>query len=299
MALNNKFPFIKYTTFATTVFRFLNSYVPLKLGFLKHKKGFVWKIDGWYSLWTYLTGCEPYTTKLVEEIIGRGTTTFICVGANRGWFPLVVQQVSQNTMQYIFEPNPNTFAVLQENLLRNRTRVKTFDIAISDFVGQSNLFSYSGINDGASTLFPNEATNSLTQMLSLVQTESLDSLFSKGQLLEDPNTLLFLDIEGAEFRALSGSMEFLKRLKPVIILEINCLMLKASGSSAEDLFAMLARLGYQLYWIHEKGHLVKQDPIEAPAHLNELRAQDSTNYIVAPDGYDVKKTRTRGTPLKY
>ena len=64
--VSKRFPFFKYSNVASQIFRFLDKFVPLKLGFLKHKKGFKWKIDGWYSLWTYLTGCEPFTTKIVE-----------------------------------------------------------------------------------------------------------------------------------------------------------------------------------------------------------------------------------------
>ena len=103
--VSKRFPFFKYSNVASQIFRFLDKFVPLKLGFLKHKKGFKWKIDGWYSLWTYLTGCEPFTTKIIEEIVAGGTKNFICVGANRGWYPLIVNQIDKENVIQLNKKN--------------------------------------------------------------------------------------------------------------------------------------------------------------------------------------------------
>ncbi|TSA48282.1 MAG: FkbM family methyltransferase [Actinomycetales bacterium] len=288
-----RFPFIKYSNFASQIFRVLDKFIPLKLGFLDHKKGFKWKIDGWYSLWTYLTGCEPYTTKIVEGIIAGGTKNFVCVGANRGWYPLIVHQISEETSQYIFEPNPITFLTLQDNLRRNNIKAQVFDSAISDFNGESDLYSYLGINDGASTLFPSDPRNFQSKIVSKVQIKTLDCLFPESFFPVDSNPLLLLDIEGGEFRALCEASNFMKKFKPIIIFEVNSLMLISSGSSVEELFTLLLTLKYEIYWIHEKGYLVKQKSTSVPVHQNELRTQDSTNYIAVTNGYDVNKWSIR------
>ena len=279
------FPFMKYSGMAKIGFRFLNKYIPMRIGFLKYKRTFFWKIDGWYALWTYLTGCEPFTTKLVEELVSSGTSTFICVGANRGWFPLTVSHVNNQTAQYIFEPNPATVLILNANLNRNGIKACVFEVAISDFVGTTNLFGYEGINDGASTLIPMEMPNNSNLILSAVETKTIDSLCGQGLIRDDKETLIFLDIEGAEYRALIGSMEFLKRVKPVVISEVNCSMLKESGTSAEELFELLEKFDYETFWIHEKGHLVKQFRGASPIHLTQLKNEDSTNYIFFPMGF--------------
>ena len=291
--VSRRFPFFKYSNVASQIFRLLDKFVPLKLGFLNHKKGFKWKIDGWYSLWTYLTGCEPFTTKIVEEIVAGGTKSFICVGANRGWYPLIVNQMSGKIRQYIFEPNPTTFLTLQANLHRNSINAQIFDSAISDFNGQSDLYSYLGINDGATTLFPSGPMNFQSRVVAKVQIKTLDTVFPEHFFPINSSPLLLIDIEGGEFRALRGATSFIQVFNPILIFEVNSSMLISSGSSVEELFTLLSTLEYEVYWIHERGYLVKQISTSLPVHQDELRIQDSTNYIAVKNGYDLSKWSVR------
>lgn len=291
--LSKRFPFFKYSNLASRIFRFLDKFIPLNLGFLNHKKGFKWKIDGWYSLWTYLNGCEPFTTKIVEEIAARGTKYFICVGANRGWYPLIVNKVNGEIRQYIFEPNPKTFETLQSNLKRNGVISHLFDSAISDFDGQSDLYSYLGINDGATTLFPSDPGDFQSRIVAKVQIKKLDTVFPKHFFPINANPLLLIDIEGGEFRALRGASSFIKEFNPILVLEVNPSMLILSGSSVKELFTLLSTLEYEIYWIHERGYLVKQNSGSMPVHLNQLRIQDSTNYIAVKNDFDLSNWSIR------
>jgi len=55
----------------------------------------------------------------------------------------------------------------------------------------------------------------------------------------------------------------------------------------------LSTLEYEIYWIHERGFLVKQNSTTPPVHQNELRKQDSTNYIAVKNGYNLSKWSVR------
>lgn len=66
---------------------FFSKRLPLVTGRVRHPLGFSWGVSSRDSLSTYLTSCEAFTTKIVLSQ-APNVDTFICVGANRGWYPL-------------------------------------------------------------------------------------------------------------------------------------------------------------------------------------------------------------------
>lgn len=74
-----------------------------------------------------------------------------------------------------------------------------------------------------------------------VPTFTLDELVSDA---EGRISLLKLDIEGAEPLALAGATRLLAEHRPAIYCEFNDIVLRDAGSSAEELLAQFATMGY-------------------------------------------------------
>ncbi len=77
-----------------------------------------------------------------------------------------------------------------------------------------------------------------------VKIESIPDAANRLNLVPE---FLKIDIEGYEFEAIKGSLEFIARLKPVIFLEVHLNYLEARQLSAKSLIKMLIDSGYEFY----------------------------------------------------
>jgi len=75
----------------------------------------------------------------------------------------------------------------------------------------------------------------------LVQIDTLENILNECNVSEV--NLIKIDVEGAEFEVLLGSLNLLKKHKPVILLEVHQLEL---GRKSEDVYKILKQCGYNL-----------------------------------------------------
>jgi len=131
------------------------------------------------------------------------------VGANVGFYALIAARVVGPTGRVVaFEPSPRNLAFLRENLsLNSITNVKVLDFAVSDSEGETRFFV--GNDPRVSKV---TATGDIT-----VRTTTLDHLMGE---LPMPD-LIEMDIEGAEYSALRGAEQLLRKSSPVIFLSTH------------------------------------------------------------------------------
>lgn len=262
---------------STRIFRSLFNFLPLYTGAAKSALGFSWQLHSRESLWTYLMSCEKLTTKnLIGEL--HDAETFICVGANFGWYPLVAASTNPALKVFGFECNSEVQNVFKRNVTLNDYQVTIADFAISDHEGKLNLYMPIVGNDGMSTLHPIHGVGSDVRFVEEVLCTTLDIYF-RNKLPELRKTVILMDIEGSEMTALLGATKLLAELNPVLICEINPAMIAASGHNYLDLFANLASAGYRAYWIDERGPLTEvMEPNELP-HTLVLPIGTGANYL--------------------
>ena len=253
------------------------SIVPIINKRVMHPLGFTWRVSSRDSLKTFLFNCEMYTSKLVSQI-SPGIDTFICVGANRGWYPMLVRTRNADCMIFAFECNSSIYLELEENLKENDANVQLVKKAVGRTRGSSSLFLPKDGNDGMSTLFPLADTKSEALELEIVDVIDLDFFF-ENQNLNLGQVLLLLDIEGGEMNALKGASRFLLKYQPILILEINEQMLDAAGTQVFELFTFLDALGYFVYWIDERERLQLVNQKNPLPHVEILPVGTGANYL--------------------
>ncbi len=238
---------------------------------------FRWSVEDEDSFWTYIRSCERFAILSFVKVVAS-SDVFIDIGANRGYYSLVALSSSQTIHVHSFEVNKKTVSMLKLHLSQFKNRnIEVHDFALGKFNGMAYLHSYEDLGSGADTLFPLEKYGKTRSVEVPVRT--LDSIFDDV----DPTRtyVMKIDVEGGELDIIRGGASFIAQVNPIILMEINIQMLDPSGGVAA-VKNVLASLGYQLFWINERGSYVKWDDSELLPHVESLGFAYSANYICLP-----------------
>jgi FkbM family methyltransferase len=184
---------------------------------------------------------EVGTVALLRDIM-TGDKTLVDLGANVGYFSLIAAQgISGNGRVFAFEPDPDTFCVLEKNISANNfeQRVAAIATAIADREGTSTFHQY--VNDaGSSSLVRRElqVRESIEVHVTTLDVWAASQGWPKIDVIK-------MDIEGAEVAALAGMHEVSQRNEALkLILEFNADALASASSDHGAFFAALRNLGF-------------------------------------------------------
>jgi FkbM family methyltransferase len=239
--------------------------------------GILWFLDSRETLSTYLSSCEKFTTRIISDL-AKDLNFVVCIGANRGWYPLLVNKLNPHIEIHAYEPNSLTYLILEKNIEINHATVKLHKIGIGLESRVANLFGYTNANDGMATLYPTNRFGNRYEKLEQIEMQSIDSESSNWNVPEGLS-LLQMDIEGCEFEAILGGSKFLLEYSPIVICEVNPVLLNSSGRTPSELFEYMEQLGYLIYWINEGGGLYTQNAKDPCRHLATLPIGSGSNYI--------------------
>ena len=222
---------------------------------------------------------EPETREAIEQLLFPDAT-FVDLGAHIGYFSLLAAGiVGSGGRVYAFEPSPQTFAQLQANLRSNGflATVTALPLAVAERV-----------RTGCLVLYPQEQANALlaepsgvcTQQTIVVEVTSLD-VFFRG--LGWPRVdLVKLDIEGAEYDALRGMLEVLRKNSlPPLIFEYHKCRVEQSKRGPSAIFELLRATGYERFLLLHRGQLPIALPEELP-RLLRIASRANVNILCQP-----------------
>jgi len=148
---------------------------------------------------------------------------FFDVGANVGVFSVYSAKCYSNISVYCFEPEYSNLCMLKENIVYNGLLAKTkiYSIAISNFVGFSNLYLQDFTAGSAAHTESKESINVTDEGYPVVGTEGIMAVtldYICEQLGIVPNAMK-IDTDGNEDKVLDGSVKTLsdKRLRSLVI----------------------------------------------------------------------------------
>ena len=182
---------------------------------------------------------DPHQAGEIEYLrsIARPGMHVIDVGANRGVTTVALAaNVAPEGRVYAFEPVPEYFDLLKENLSRNEIEnVSAFNLALSNQNGRIRFYKH---GEGSGIAPAQDA-----EMLWVEATTIADFLQDHSIGRTD---LLNLDCEGSELVVLQGARPILEQQAPQIFCEIHHASLHQLGQSTDDLTRLLRSFGFDL-----------------------------------------------------
>jgi FkbM family methyltransferase len=177
---------------------------------------FMWRHHQIYQPWMTLGIYEPEVAKLIQESLYPGDV-FYDIGAHAGYFTLIAaNNVGPTGLVIAFEPLPaNTNTINQQiklNGLQAICRVVTS--AVMDTMGEVSLIIPKRIANAHLLDVPAPHVNEGRGKVIRVSSITLDSFVSDNPW----PTLIKMDIEGAELKALMGAKELLSSPKAPVFL---------------------------------------------------------------------------------
>jgi len=175
-------------------------------------RGLRYKIFPGYG-WAYLYGgWERTLIRVMRNIIKPGFVVYD-LGANYGMHTLLfAREVGQSGHVYAFEPNPEIFAALQENLrLNSMQSVTPVPKAVSFQAGEASF--EIGHHRGAGHL-----THSGPGTYKVSVTSIDEFVFDQHAL---PPSFLKIDVEGGESAVLKGALRTLEQYRPRMVIELH------------------------------------------------------------------------------
>lgn len=205
--------------------------------------GFPFLLDPLDSLELSIFGSyEPFETSLLGAEIRPGMR-IVDIGANIGYYTLLFSKLTgESGCVYAFEPDPQSFVLLQKNLARNsRTNVVALNQAASNRTGESFLY-LSTENFGDHQTYPSDDNRRRVPI----------SMTRLDDVVTAPVDLVKMDVQGFEFQALQG-MEALIAASPHLTMftEFWPKGLHRAGSDAAAFLRRLRSFDLEVFFINE------------------------------------------------
>jgi FkbM family methyltransferase len=213
-----------------------NEYHPswhmIKNGSLQGREVFVDPKDGYWQKDIIDGNHDKFFFNYLHKFDLRSKTVFE-IGAHIGYHAMMFAQlVGEAGYVHAFEPNVYNRERLQLILSKNRDlsqRIKIYEFAVSDKIGEIQLSFSPNIDDGKSsgsfiagshTPFKKDVYDKIGFNKVNVKTITLDQLSSIIGNDIDP-FLIKIDVEGAEHLVLQGGINIIKKYKPILLIEIH------------------------------------------------------------------------------
>ena len=193
---------------------------------------------------------EPRELDAVLRLVAPGATV-LDVGANIGWYAIVLARSIADLQIHCFEPMERSCATLEHNLALNAVQgVRVHRLGFADVDGPREFF-YTTACSGGTSLADLDQPGSVTKVTA--QVSRLDSFCDEQGL--DPQ-FIKCDVEGAELLVVQGALGTLRRSHPVLLLELLRKWSARFGYHPNDVLDLLGGIGYRCFTVAAGGWLV-------------------------------------------
>jgi len=190
-----------------------------------------------FKLYYYGTH-EYFSTRIVENILKTNMVVFD-IGANIGYYTLLCASLVGPTGKvYAFEPMSPAMDKIEENYRINGLKNVILEkkvLAEITKLKQPVCFNYSWPIVG-------EAKKPGIEYVDFI---SLDDYVSTNNIYRID--FVKLDVDGYEYKIISGGENAIRRFKPLILIELGKYTLKRFGDSLEALIDLLHSFGYSFH----------------------------------------------------
>jgi FkbM family methyltransferase len=183
---------------------------------------------------------EPELTAfLLDQVYLSPGDTALDIGANLGWYSLLLAKRFPTARIIAFEPEPMNFQLLSDNLSANGcANVRPEQFAVAEREGELELYPYAAKNRGRHSLLK---INDGTPIK--IRTVSLDGYLAGANVAPQSVRFLKIDIEGYEYHALSGGRHTLASV-PCILSEFSPEYMRRGGIEPRLYVDLLVQTGF-------------------------------------------------------
>jgi FkbM family methyltransferase len=187
---------------------------------------------------------EPAVTKAFQRHVSPGSGV-LDVGANIGWFSMLGASLAGPSGRVTaVEPNPSNARAVEAARLRNGfDNINVVQAAAGETMGLQVLYT-SGSNGVALALSDDP--------LEVLDATSV-AVIRLDDVVDHRVDVLKIDVEGAEYSALMGAKDLIRRDRPTIITEFTpSAMPGVSGVPGEVYLSLLVEFGYEMAVLSEE-----------------------------------------------
>ena len=198
------------------------------------------------------------------------------IGANVGWYSLLIAKRLYGCNVYAFEPIPATFSSLKANVETNGfSNIRAFNFGISDQDEQIAFYfspEISGAASGANIL----GWDTVTKIDCRVR--PLDDVWEELGVRVD---FIKCDVEGAELFAFRGGMKCITSDHPIILSEMLRKWSAKFGYHPNEIISLLEGVGYSCYAIagSRLTRLVRMDERTEATNFGFLHSKNHSDLI--------------------
>jgi FkbM family methyltransferase len=195
---------------------------------------------------------EPCESSIIRSLAPH-IDTMLDIGANIGWYSLLVASANKNVSVHAFEPVPATFKRLVDNCsLNNFHSIICHNFGFSSEGGSFPMYYY-----------PEGTGNASSR--NLVGKEDVEVVYCELRTLNSfcmdiPGTssidFIKCDVEGGELFVFQGSSHILQEHKPILLVELLRKWCAPFGYHPNEVIELMSGLGYAAYGVNTSGKLV-------------------------------------------
>jgi len=221
---------------------------------------------------------EPELAAVIRSL-APFMNTMLDIGANIGWYSLLVQKINPSAVIHAFEPIPVTFQRLKDNIdLNNTSNVYLHNYGLSSQTGTFPFYYYPEGTGNAS--LQNLANRDDSQVFEC----ALKTLSNIQNELVINETIDFIkcDVEGNELFVIQGGGLLIDKHKPIILLELLRKWSAQFNYHPNDVIELLRDHGYKAY-------VCTPDDKLRPTQLITEETIETNFFFVHPESRLVEK----------
>ena len=190
---------------------------------------------------------EKDESDMIENLIcfGSEKKNFFDIGANIGWYSIMVAKSNRNVLVHSFEPIPKTYQSLVKNVdLNSLPNISTHNFGFSDKSGEFDFYYYPEGSGNASSA--NVTGRSDTEVVKC-KVKTLDEYINKSNEQID---FIKCDVEGAELLVFKGGIDAIINSKPIVFSEILRKWSEKFNYNPNEIFELFHKLGYLSFTVN-------------------------------------------------
>jgi len=187
---------------------------------------------------------EKHELNMIRKLV-KENSVILDIGANIGWYAVNLPKLIENIRIYSFEPVPETFDYLRQNIeINNLENIKIFNFGFYDKeeIIPINFYPEYTVSSSIANL---SETNKVVNIPCKFRT--LDNFINENNLKID---FIKCDTEGSEIFVFQGGLETLKSQRPVIFAEMLRKWTAKFNYHPNEMIKLFKDIGYKCFCIN-------------------------------------------------